>query len=157
MSSPRRRVVAGGRPLSGERPAKTSLGRRVQATKQLGGFGSIGLEIGVAIAIGLLGGRWLDAKLGTAPWLMWTGFGIGIATAVRTLLRALTHMRRVADREEQEMGNPEPLYPDDADREGARGDDGAASEEPPQPDDHDRDDHDRDDHEPDDREREDRE
>ena len=49
--------------------------------------GAVGLEIAVAIVIGYVGGRYLDRKLGTAPWFMWIGFAAGIGAGVKALVR----------------------------------------------------------------------
>jgi F0F1-type ATP synthase assembly protein I len=48
-----------------------------------------------AVAIGALGGRWLDGKLGTEPYLMWLGLGVGIGAAVRAVVRVVQAYRRM--------------------------------------------------------------
>ena len=45
----------------------------------MGSFSTIGLELGLSIALGYLGGEWLDGKFGTEPWLKWIGLGFGLA------------------------------------------------------------------------------
>ncbi len=35
--------------------------------RQMGSLSTIGLELGLSIALGYLGGEWLDGKLGTEP------------------------------------------------------------------------------------------
>lgn len=105
-----------------------------QEWKAVGSFGTVGLEIVLSIVFGLLIGRWLDGKLGTAPWMMLVWSGFGVAAAIRSLLRSLRQMKAEAEREEREQGNPEPRFawPDDEkkgrDRERGRddGDDGEA-------------------------------
>ena len=62
--------------------------------KGLAGPGTLGLEIALSIALGLLGGSWLDKKLGTYPWLTVIGFGYGLAVAGRALYRALKQSKR---------------------------------------------------------------
>jgi ATP synthase protein I len=53
---------------------------------------SVGLELGLAVVIGLLAGYWLDQKLGTQPWMMllWLVFGLiaGFRGVVRSIKRA---------------------------------------------------------------------
>jgi F0F1-type ATP synthase assembly protein I len=71
---------------------------------------TIGLELVLSIAVGFFGGRYLDDKLGTAPWLSVVGFLFGVAAAVKAVHRAWTQMQTVARIEEREQGNPEPLY-----------------------------------------------
>ncbi|MBM4396708.1 MAG: AtpZ/AtpI family protein [Deltaproteobacteria bacterium] len=58
-----------------------------RAWKSAMAVASIGLEMGVAIVVGWLGGAWLDDRLGTEPWLMLSGLGLGIAAAFRGLWR----------------------------------------------------------------------
>jgi len=56
-------------------------------------FASVGLEMGVAVAIGWGIGTWLDSKLGTKPWLMLVFLLFGVAAgfkAVYTAARKLT-------------------------------------------------------------------
>lgn len=89
---------------------------RLAVYKGLGGFGTLGLEIVLSILFGLFGGRWLDGRFGTEPWLMWICFGLGLVASVNAILRALKAMRAEAAREEAAEGNPAPLYETDADR-----------------------------------------
>jgi len=51
--------------------------------------GALGIEIAVAIGIGYFGGRYLDQKLGTDPWLAWVGFGAGVGAAIKALVRVV--------------------------------------------------------------------
>jgi hypothetical protein len=84
----------------------------VKEWKGVGSFGTVGLEIVLAIVLGLFGGRWLDTKFGTAPYLAVAGFFFGVVTAVRAILRTTKEMQREAAREEREQGNPAPLFDD---------------------------------------------
>jgi ATP synthase protein I len=52
-----------------------------------GSTGAVGIEVAVAIAIGYLGGHWLDGKLHTSPWLTIVGFVAGIGAAIKALVR----------------------------------------------------------------------
>jgi ATP synthase protein I len=54
-----------------------------------GSTGAVGIEIAVAIGIGYFGGRYLDQKLGTAPWLMWVGFAAGVGASIKALVRVV--------------------------------------------------------------------
>ncbi len=69
--------------------------------KQLGSLSTIGLEIGLSIAVGYLGGQWLDGKLGTEPWLQWIGFGFGLAAAARSLYRVVRRAQRMMEEEDE--------------------------------------------------------
>ena len=76
-----------------------------QDWEALGGPGTLGIEIVLSIAVGLLGGSWLDKKFGTAPWLTGIGLAYGIAAAGRAIYRALKTANRELeklDREERE-------------------------------------------------------
>ena len=46
---------------------------------------AIGLQFGISIAIGALGGNWLDKKFGTTPWLLVIGLLLGAAAGFRDL------------------------------------------------------------------------
>ncbi len=51
-------------------------------------YGSLGLEMGAAVVIGLLIGQALDGWLGTAPWFTVLFLVLGFAAAVRSVWRA---------------------------------------------------------------------
>lgn len=84
--------------------------RKIDAWRGVGSFGTIGLEIVLCIAFGFFGGRWLDDKFGTGPYLSLLGFVFGLAAAIKGVMRAHGEMQREAAREEREQGNPRPLY-----------------------------------------------
>ncbi len=90
---------------------------QIAVYKGLGGYGTLGLEMVLSVLFGLFGGRWLDGRFGTTPWLMWIGFGVGIAAAIRAIQRALILMKRETAREEKAEGNPEPVYVSEGERE----------------------------------------
>jgi len=51
--------------------------------------GAVGLEIAAAIGIGYFGGRYLDRRLGVAPWLSWIGFAAGVGAGIKALVRVV--------------------------------------------------------------------
>ena len=59
-----------------------------------GTTGAVGIEVAVAIAIGYLGGHWLDGKLRTAPWLSLIGFAAGVGAAIKALARVVRDYKR---------------------------------------------------------------
>jgi len=87
--------------------------------KAVGSWGTLGLEIVLSVMIGFFGGRWLDAKLGTEPWISLVGFFFGCAAAGKAIHRTWQEMQVVTAREEREKGNPAPRYERPADREKA--------------------------------------
>ena len=66
-------------------------GRQLNALAKLA---SVGIEFSLSTLIGLLGGRWLDGKLGTQPWLMIVGLVLGVVAGFRSLLRAAGQANR---------------------------------------------------------------
>jgi len=56
-------------------------------------FGFIGIEFGIATAIGYFAGRWLDARFDTAPWLAMFLALCGIAAASMDLVRLVRRAR----------------------------------------------------------------
>ena len=72
-----------------------------------GTTGAVGIEIAVAIFIGYLGGRFLDRKLGTDPWISYAGLLAGIGAAVKALLRVIRSYRRaVGDLDNAKSAGP---------------------------------------------------
>lgn len=62
--------------------------------RQAGQFGFIGIEFGVATAIGFFVGEWLDGKLDTKPWLSLIFALLGIAAASRDLYSMVKRAQR---------------------------------------------------------------
>lgn len=62
---------------------------------------SIGLELGLSVAIGLLVGWWLDQRLGTQPWLMLLWLVFGLIAGFRGIFRAIRRADRAAAQEEE--------------------------------------------------------
>lgn len=52
-------------------------------------FASLGLQFAIAIVLFLFVGKWLDGKLGTAPWLLILGVFVGAAGGFYNLYRKL--------------------------------------------------------------------
>jgi ATP synthase protein I len=75
------------------------------ATKSRQGYNalstsSIGLELGLSVALGLLVGWWLDQHLGTQPWLMLLWLVLGLVSGFRGIVRAIKRADRAAEQEE---------------------------------------------------------
>jgi F0F1-type ATP synthase assembly protein I len=72
--------------------------------KIAGRVGTIGIELGLALAVGYFGGRWLDGQLGTTPWLTWVGVVLGLAAGGKSLyqLTRKTRADLAADDDEPE-------------------------------------------------------
>lgn len=50
---------------------------------------SVGIELAISVLLGMAGGRWLDGKAGTTPWLMLAGICLGFTAGLRSILRAM--------------------------------------------------------------------
>ncbi len=48
-------------------------------------FGAIGIEMVLAICVGYFGGRWLDGRLSTDPYLAYVGLALGLIAAFKSL------------------------------------------------------------------------
>lgn len=55
---------------------------------QFARIGAVGIELALSTVIGMLGGRWLDSKLSTAPVLTILGLLLGVIAGFRSLIRA---------------------------------------------------------------------
>lgn len=76
-------------------------GPAVQPWKEIGRYGTVGLELVVAMGVFFFLGRWLDGKFGT-KYLALIGLLLGVFAGFRNLMRAANEMQRAADREAAE-------------------------------------------------------
>ena len=64
--------------------------KRDAGSQHAGEFLGVGLQFAGSILIFLFAGRWLDERLGTAPWLLllgvFVGFGLGFLFLYRKLI-----------------------------------------------------------------------
>jgi F0F1-type ATP synthase assembly protein I len=63
---------------------------------------SVGIELALSTVIGLLGGRWLDSKLHTDPWLMLVGLVLGVVAGFRSLIRTARQANRTPENDDDE-------------------------------------------------------
>ena len=74
--------------------------------KEIGRYGSVGIELVVAILLLAGIGHWLDDRYwGRRDWGLGAGFALGIAVGLRNLIRAASHMQ--TDIEQAEAADPE--------------------------------------------------
>ncbi|MCU0662746.1 MAG: AtpZ/AtpI family protein [Myxococcota bacterium] len=59
-----------------------------ELVQQVSRYATVGLEMGLSVALCVVAGRYLDNRLNTAPWFVLAGIGLGLATAGRCLYRA---------------------------------------------------------------------
>ena len=65
--------------------------------KALAELSSIGMTLVLATVIGLAGGYYLDRWLGTSPWLIMIGLGLGIGAGFVNFFRSVKRAERDAD------------------------------------------------------------
>jgi ATP synthase protein I len=65
--------------------------------KALAELSSIGMTLVLATVIGLAGGYYLDRWLGTSPWLVMIGLGLGIVAGFVNFFRSVKRAERNAD------------------------------------------------------------
>jgi ATP synthase protein I len=66
-------------------------GRREErsSANQMAEFAGVGLQFAGAIVLFLFVGRWLDARLGTEPWLLLVGVLVGAVGGFYSMYRQL--------------------------------------------------------------------
>ena len=62
--------------------------------RQLGKYGAIGLEMGLAVVIGMLIGSYLDRRFDWAPYGQYAGLAAGIGAAAKGLIRVTRDYQR---------------------------------------------------------------
>jgi ATP synthase protein I len=72
-----------------------------QNWKGVGTYGTVGLEFAISVLFGLLGGDWLDKKLGT-HFIAVIGFCLGLAAGVRAIWLAARQATRDLERMDRE-------------------------------------------------------
>jgi ATP synthase protein I len=55
----------------------------------IGQLSTVGFAFVLALVIGFGGGYWLDQRLGTAPWLSFLGFFLGLAAGILNVYRIM--------------------------------------------------------------------
>lgn len=70
-------------------PADPTLGRGKGTGPQGGDMMGVGLGFAASILLFFFLGRWLDARLGTEPWLLIVGVFIGLSAGFWSMYRKL--------------------------------------------------------------------
>jgi F0F1-type ATP synthase assembly protein I len=78
-------------------------GTRGTPASQAGEVLGVGLQFALSIVLFLFVGRWLDEKLGTAPWLLLAGVMVGAAAGFYSLYRQLVIVPRERERRRREQ------------------------------------------------------
>lgn len=85
--------------MPAHRPDRRQLNRLARSS-------AVGLEMGISVVVGLLGGQWLDGKAGTAPWLMLLGLVLGTVAGFRGLIRMARDAQRHAKSQDENAAKP---------------------------------------------------
>jgi len=73
----------------------TPLGEdRGKLIRQIGSYSTLGLEMGLSVAVGAIIGYYLDKWLHTDPWLLIVFLIFGVIAGFRSLYRALKRLER---------------------------------------------------------------
>jgi len=70
--------------------------------QSFGPYLTMGIQLALAVVVFFFVGRWLDGKLGTAPWLMLAGLLVGIVGGMIKFLRAAIALGKEANRDAEE-------------------------------------------------------
>ncbi len=71
-----------------------------KAFNQISRYSTIGLELGFAVAIGVVSGYYLDGWLGTSPWLTIFLLLCGVAAGFKRIYLALKSLEREQEDED---------------------------------------------------------
>jgi ATP synthase protein I len=72
--------------------------KRYRYIRLVSSVGTIPLMLGAGPTLGFFGGRWLDHRLGTDPWLQYVFLALGFGAAIRYIVRVLKDVRKDMDR-----------------------------------------------------------
>jgi ATP synthase protein I len=74
--------------------------------KDVGRYGSVGIELMVWMALGYYGGRALDHRLGAGGYVTFAGLAFGLFAGFRSIWKTGEHMRRELMRDGQNVDYP---------------------------------------------------
>lgn len=67
---------------------------------------NLATTVAASVAVGYLGGKWLDGKFDTTPWLAVVGFLLGVATSMKVMWeRSMKDSSKSAFDEKNNEGN----------------------------------------------------
>jgi ATP synthase protein I len=77
-----------------EPPKSGRAGGWTGALRDVAPYVSVGMTLAVTVLAGLGGGYWLDAQLGTAPWLLLVGGFLGLGAALLHFFRTVASLNK---------------------------------------------------------------
>jgi hypothetical protein len=81
----------------------------MQPLKDLGRYGTVGLELLVSMALGYYGGRWLDARLGAGGWVTGVCSFFGVMVGFYSIWKASQTMQRDVEQAEKRARGEDPF------------------------------------------------
>jgi len=75
-------------------PSGGDAGGWTRALRDVAPYLGIGTTLAVTVLAGLGGGYWLDAQLGTEPWLLLLGGMLGLGAALYHFFRTVASLKR---------------------------------------------------------------
>ncbi|HSL99171.1 MAG TPA: AtpZ/AtpI family protein, partial [Candidatus Limnocylindria bacterium] len=79
---------------------------RRELFRELGKYSALGLELAIAVILGLAIGYYLDKWLGTGPWMTVIWMAIGFAAGLRSLFRAAIRSGKDLEKDEEDKRKP---------------------------------------------------
>jgi len=76
--------------------------RPMHPLRDVGRYGTVGIELLVSMALGYYGGRWLDDRWGAHGWLTGVGSFLGVAAGFYSIWKASQSMQNDLRRAEKE-------------------------------------------------------
>lgn len=69
----------------------------MKSNSQMARLTLAGLELGMTVALGAVGGMFLDRKFETSPWLMLGGLALGVAAGFMNMYRLVAAIQKSDD------------------------------------------------------------
>jgi ATP synthase protein I len=76
----------------------------IQALRSAGPLLGSGIQLAASVVIMFFFGRWLDARLGSAPWLMLLGILFGVGAGMYSFVRTVSRL----EKKKPDKGPPPP-------------------------------------------------
>jgi Putative F0F1-ATPase subunit Ca2+/Mg2+ transporter len=79
----------------------------VSALKEIGRYGSVGVEFILTLGVGFFGGRWLDRRFSTGGALAWAGLILGISGGFLMLVVTSKRIQAQMEKDDEEEARAE--------------------------------------------------
>jgi ATP synthase protein I len=84
----------GGAGGQGRQDSQDEQRERGEIIRRAAPYMGLGMTMAASVLLGVLGGQWLDNRLGTAPWLTVIGLLLGVGTGFYNLIVVLVRRPR---------------------------------------------------------------